>query len=243
MSINITGIIGVSNINMTAAGAPPPPPQTYYSNLFDGSGDYITLGTGLSGLAFENEDFTVEAWVYRNASAFQVVFVGQSDMDSRVGSSYVFLLGTAFSNVYIGGTIYGISSPNPATGSWVHVAWVRSGTVYSSYTAGSRTGTRSDLSVNSINVGSTAFPPAIGGYGNGGGAQMNGYISNLRVVKGTAVYDPTQSNITVPTAPLTAISGTSLLTCKSSTIVDVGPSALTLTVVGDVSVSTQNPFN
>ena len=243
MSINITGIIGVKNINMSAAGSPPPPPQTYYSNLFDGSGDYITLGTGLSGLDFGSGDFTVEAWVYRNASALQVVFIGQADMASIAGSSYAFYVGTTVSDVYIGSTGYGITSPNPATGSWVHVAWVRSGGVYSSYAGGTRIGNRSDLSTGSINVGSSAVPPAIGGYGNGAGAQINGYISNLRIVKGTAVYDPTQASITVPTAPLTAISGTSLLTCKSATIVDEGPSSLTLTVVGNVAVSTQNPFN
>jgi hypothetical protein len=36
-------------------------------------------------------------------------------------------------------------------------------------------------------------------------------MSNLRVVKGTAVYDPTQTTLAVPTTPLTAITNTSLL--------------------------------
>ena len=36
-----------------------------------------------------------------------------------------------------------------------------------------------------------------------------GYISNVRVIKGTAIYT---SGFTVPTSPLTAISGTVLLT-------------------------------
>jgi hypothetical protein len=37
------------------------------------------------------------------------------------------------------------------------------------------------------------------------------YISNVRLVKGSAVYDPTQTTLTVPTSPLTAITNTSLL--------------------------------
>jgi len=40
---------------------------------------------------------------------------------------------------------------------------------------------------------------------------MDGYISGFRIVKGTAVYDPTSSTCTVPTAPPTAITNTVLL--------------------------------
>jgi hypothetical protein len=48
------------------------------------------------------------------------------------------------------------------------------------------------------------------------GAEKNselfgGFLSNTRLVKGTAVYDPTQTTLTVPTAPLTAVSGTGYL--------------------------------
>jgi hypothetical protein len=44
-----------------------------------------------------------------------------------------------------------------------------------------------------------------------------GYISNLRIVNGTAVYT---ANFTPPKAPLTAITNTSLLTCQSMVFQD-----------------------
>jgi hypothetical protein len=40
---------------------------------------------------------------------------------------------------------------------------------------------------------------------------LTGYVSNLRVVKGTDVYGVGNTSITVPTTPLTAITNTSLL--------------------------------
>jgi hypothetical protein len=70
------------------------------------------------------------------------------------------------------------------------------------------------------------------------GATFNGYLSNIRVVKGTALYT---AGFTIPTRPLTAISGTSLLTCHTFTIIDGstanGGLPFTITNVGGVVVS------
>lgn len=71
---------------------------------------------------------------------------------------------------------------------------------------------------------------------------INSYISNYRFVKGTAVYDPTQTTYTVPTAPLAAISGTSLLTCQSpTTISDASTNNFTITNNG-ATASSLSPF-
>jgi hypothetical protein len=61
-----------------------------------------------------------------------------------------------------------------------------------------------------------------------------GYYSNLRIVKGTAVYT---ANFTPPTTPLTAIAGTSLLTC--GTTWSGNP---TITANGDARGAGLNPF-
>jgi hypothetical protein len=76
-------------------------------------------------------------------------------------------------------------------------------------------------------------------FGNG----ITGYMSNSRIVKGTAVYDPTVSTYTVPTAPLTNISGTSVLTFQNSTNIDNSSNAFTLTATGTVVDSVAYPFN
>lgn len=51
---------------------------------------------------------------------------------------------------------------------------------------------------------------------NPDGRRFNGHLSNLRLVTGTALYDPTQSSITVPTAPLTSVTNTKLLLLANS---------------------------
>jgi hypothetical protein len=76
-------------------------------------------------------------------------------------------------------------------------------------------------------------------FGNG----ITGYMSNSRIVKGTAVYDPTVSTYTVPTAPLINISGTSVLTFQNSTNIDNSSNAFTLTPTGTVVDSVAYPFN
>ena len=69
-----------------------------------------------------------------------------------------------------------------------------------------------------------------------------GYISNFRLVKGTAVYS---GAFTPSTTPLTAVSGTSLLTCQSNRFIDTNTQAAakTITVNGSPSVVAFSPFN
>jgi hypothetical protein len=75
-----------------------------------------------------------------------------------------------------------------------------------------------------------------GFYGGG-----NGYVSNVRWIKGTALYT---ASFTVPTAPLTAIANTQLLTCQSATIIDNSTNNFTITNNNGATVSsTVTPFS
>ena len=215
----------------------------YYSNYFDGTGDYLSFQTNQTPLALSNSDFTFEAWVYRvSGSGNSVIFNGQTDLTSASGSAYVFYVAPSqTSDVYIGAGGYSITSPNPTLGTWAHVAWCRTGGTLSTFLNGVRVGTRSDLGTSSINVGSTSVPPAIGAFGNGG-SPFNGYISNARLIKGSGGYNANDSTITVPTTPLTAVTNTSLLTCQSNKFVDASTNALVITRAGDVAVKSLNPF-
>lgn len=74
-------------------------------------------------------------------------------------------------------------------------------------------------------------------------ASFEGYISNLRIVTNNVLYTGTGS-ITVPTSPLTAITGTQLLTCASNTVEDLSSNALTPTAnTTNVSIVSQTPFS
>ena len=68
---------------------------------------------------------------------------------------------------------------------------------------------------------------------------FRGYISNVRIVKGAAVYT---SNFTPSTTPLTAISGTSLLTCQSNRFKDNSSNNFAITVTGTPTVQAFEPF-
>ena len=71
---------------------------------------------------------------------------------------------------------------------------------------------------------------------------VNGYISNLRVIKGRALYT---ADFTVPVHALEPINGTVLLCCNNSDSVTAASYAgigtsVTLTANGDPTVSTVN---
>lgn len=223
----------------TTQGTFSPFSQTGWSVYFDGSGDYLAFVTGLPALQLGAGNFTLEGWVYRTVSATQVFFLGQGDLNTAAGSSYIFYLSSSLtSDLYIGANGYPITSPNPSLNTWAHVAWVRNGGTFTSYLNGVQVGTRTDLGSNAVNVGATNYPPYIGILGNGT-SPYTGYISNFRLVKGVALYT---NSFTPPATPLTAVSGTSLLTCQSNRIVDNSANNLAITRAGDTAVQAFSPF-
>jgi hypothetical protein len=71
-------------------------------------------------------------------------------------------------------------------------------------------------------------------------AWLKGYISNLRFVNGTNIYDPGNSTIIIPSTPPTAVSGTVLLTSNANIVSDAsGVNSLTDT---NVVVTSFAPF-
>jgi len=67
---------------------------------------------------------------------------------------------------------------------------------------------------------------------------MNGYISNLRILKGTALYT---SDFTVPTHELEVIGDTVLLCCNNPDSAGADGTGKTITVKGDAAASTFSP--
>jgi hypothetical protein len=169
------------------------------SGYFDGTGDYLTVAAN-TAFVFGSGDFTVEAWIYPTsypADAFIISNLSSGDTSwafEVYGGNIRF---TGWATVWLTAT-------QPSTGAWHHVAVSRSGTTLSMYIDGTRVAT----TTNSTNL-SANNTLVVGDYIPAGGANYIGYISNARLVKGTAVY--TGTSLTVPTAPLTAISGTSFL--------------------------------
>ena len=216
-----------------------------WSNYFNGSSDYLSSPAD-TALNMGTGNWTIECWVYISSRTlnYPLIFgnnngsystgalaITNSNSDSASYNDKFFL---AFYDV---GTFVA-SGPTNSLNTWYHVAVVRNGTNISMYRNGA------SVISTTISAGITFDWGKLGtriGGGNWDGAQsyFNGNISNLRVIKGTALYT---STFTPSTTPLTAISGTSLLTCADNRFVDDSTNNFTVTANGSPSVQRFSPF-
>ncbi len=207
-----------------------------WSNYFDGTSTLAFPSN--SAFAFGTGAYTVEMWVF-------VTGVGSNGYShffnaGNATGSFGFAIESNYSlNVFgygVGGVITG-SANDITPNTWQHIAVCRSSTS-SNDTKIYVNGVLKTTGTDSTNW-TVTTTPAVGGITNLTGYSTIGYISNCRVVKGTAVYT---SAFTPSTTPLTAISGTSLLTCADNRFVDDSTNNFTITVNGTPSVQRFNPF-
>lgn len=203
------------------------------SGYFDGADDYLT-GTGSSNLAFGAGDFTIELWVYFNSvtspPAYQFIY---SSADSSVfaNTPVIYWYETSSSLIFNNGGDL-ISTTGIKAKTWYHVAVSRSSTTTKMFLNGVQVGSATDATVY-INQPSR---PMIGANGNGSGnLPFGGYISDVRCVKGTAVYT---TAFTPPTAPLTAITNTQLLLNYTNGAIFDNAMMNDLETVGNAQIST-----
>lgn len=200
---------------------------TGWSNYFDGTGDFLqtsipsAIGTG---------NFTFEAWVYS-----QNVSGGNESILSINGTSglYVQFFQT-FARVWAAGLAASYIEYNGVTtGRWYHFAVTRTGSTLRMFIDGTlrASGTTSgDMPTTTVLIGTLS----------GGVSDLwKGNISNLRLIVGTSLYT---ASFTPPTTHLTAVAGTSLLTCQSNRFIDNSTNATPITRNGDVAVQKFSPF-
>ncbi len=222
---------------ITVAGDTKPvgfsPYETIWSNYFDGAGDDLTIPTN-SAFTYGTGDFTIEMWVYITANPGDYAYF-YAQGPNTTASMCLYIQSGKFnvwngSNIIVGSTSYSLNR-------WYHVALSRSGTSLKLFLNGVEDGSATNSS--NITTGST-YGSTIGRWVEiVDNRYFTGYISNARVVKGTALYT---ANFTPPTSPLTAITNTSLLTCQSNRLRDASTNNFTITRNGDVSVSNFGPF-
>ena len=92
---------------------------------------------------------------------------------------------------------------------WYHTAWTWDGTTHRLFLDGKLVD-----SSTTVPAPYTGVNTEIGGNANLSGYDITGYISNFRIVTGSAVYT---EDFTPPTEKLTNITNTSLLCCQSNT--------------------------
>jgi len=201
-----------------------------WSNYFDGA-SYLQLA---DSTAWDlSADYTIEMWLFVTSTPNSPTFfqIGSSSLLWYLSSSTKYLTTT--------GGLSMTASTALNLNTWNHVALSRSGS--------STNNTK--MYLNGVKVAETTNNTSFTGDASNGlrigaeytsGFYLNGYISNLRLVKGTAVY--TGDSFTVPTAPLTAITNTQLLTCQSNRFKDSSANNFTITRNGNTSVQRFNPF-
>ena len=208
-----------------------------YVGGFNGSSQYLYLG-GQSNFAFGSNSFTIEFWVNANSySNTPLLYDGRGSGTTAGAYPTIYIDSATGSIVYFTNGAGQIISPTTiSVNTWNHIAVVRSSTTTTLYLNGISQGTYSD-SQSYLNG---ASRPLIANNGYNVSNYLNGYMSNLRVVNGTAVYT---SNFIPSTTPLTAITNTQLLTLQNATIVDNSTNAFTINNVGTVVTNLNYPFS
>ena len=206
---------------------------TNWSGYFDGDGDYLSIPNS-AAFSYGTGDFTMEAWVYKTATSGDRAVVDSYTAGSG-GGTFGFLVNDTQINAYQTNVATYTFTYTVPINSWNHIAFVRTGGNLICYVNGTSIGSQANsanfISSSAINIGRNA---------GSGGSQWIGYISNLRIVKGTAVYT---GNFTPSTTNLTAISGTSLLTLQNAAFTDNSTNNFIITQFGNTTVTGNSPFN
>ena len=217
---------------------------TNYTGVFNGSSYLsggVTINTGTN-------DFTVECFAYINnpaangslSSTIVDMRAAGAATDDRIqllldavgmpagASRLSYVVGSGAAAVPV------IKSTIPMmSGNWYHLALARNSGIASLYINGKLAGSAANASnMNHSNIFLGVNRARTGGY-------FNGYISNFRYVNNTAVYT---TEFTRPSADLTAITDTSLLTLQTSAIKDNSTSNYTLNSQGNFTIAPQNFF-
>ena len=203
---------------------------------FDGTGDFLWLNTD-TDLTFGTGAFTIEFWFKVTSNNTHQTFIADWEdenyqIEINTDGKCQFAWGANSTSYW---SIVG--SKKVSVGTWNHIAVVRNGNVFTQYLNGIFDG-----SFTSSTSANTNALTRIGKNVNASTRYLTGQISNLRIVKGTAVYT---SSFRPPTEPLTNITNTVLLCCNNSSITGatVTPGTLSLTSGGNPTASTDSPFD
>ena len=187
---------------------------------FNGSSDELTWGS-TTDYEFGQGDFTWEAWIKPTSwttNAYNTLFmVGGASQNGG------FWIGQNNGNQFVVRAFSDqdllIAPSNPPRDKWTHVAVSRSGTTLKLFYNGVEQ--KSVTSAYDFQSGTTARLA-----NDGHNQRFAGKVSNLRIVKGTAVYT---SNF-YPSDSLTNITNTKLLCCNNSSVTG---STVTPTAISD----------
>jgi len=197
------------------------------SAYFDGSGDYLQTAATSSAFAYGTGDFTFTAWIYpTTVSGVQLIIDGRRAADTT--GPVLYLNGSTLTgakdisnNVLSGGTV--------TANTWSFVELTRTSGSWRLFVNGILT---AGPTTDSINYSANQLV-TLGINGIDGTQPLLGYMADARVLKGTG-----GTTSTAPTAPLTAITNTSLLLNYTNAGITDNAMINNLETVGNAQIST-----
>ena len=213
--------------------------NTSGSVSFDGNGDSLSIADS-ADFTFGSGDFTMEAFVYcNNASTNAHKSIINKYTTNQASSSWFWSIINGLQYFYFyydydSSEVFTYSNTTLPNRKWVHCAIVRDGNTLRLFQDGvqinggvSNTGDVTGLTINDSSVALTIGEDGDNNY------DMDGFISNARVIKGTALYT---SNFTPPAEPLTNVTNTTLLCCQSNKL--AGTAAVSPSISGGLNDGT-----
>ena len=216
----------------TTQGTFSPFSQTGWCGAFNTSTTYLTV-TDTANLRFGSSNFTIEAWVYRNASGATQTIASKG---ASTPTGWVFQISSADKLVFTDTSTSITGTTSIAANTWTYVAVVRAGTGTNQttlYVNGTSDGT--GTSATNFNQTSNMLVGADRSTTN----FANGYISNLRLSNTNRTISST------PTTSLTADSNTIFLSLNLNRFqyTDSTAAYTNISVTGTPSVVAFSPFN
>ena len=218
------------------------------SIALNGTGDYLKTVGASSDFAMGTGNFTIEMFIYPQTVA--VYSPGILSWSSTEGTTadytnagFIAYGADRSITVLLGTNSSYASISTPAVlkfDSWNHIAIVRdTGNTFRVFVNGELAVTDTST-LASTNI--TAQYMTFGAYYTNNNYMVRGFISNVHVVKGTALYS---SNFTPPVVGIASTTNTKLLFAKSgisTTATEVTPSGVTIGIAGTARVTNFNPF-
>jgi hypothetical protein len=228
-----------NNFTITRTGTPTQgsfsPYGDLWSNNFSGSTQYLTIATN-AVFTYATGDFTIEGWAQLGKTGAIQYLVDQRN--SGTASAIIPTIYVSASDVltyFVSGAARITGTTALTVGVWFHFSVCRSGTSTKLFLNGVQEGSTYSDSNNYA-----ASRVLLASQADTAANFLQGYLSNVRLVKGTALYT---STFTPSTTPLTAVSGTSLLTCQSNRFIDNSSNNFAITATGTPSVQRFSPFD
>jgi hypothetical protein len=227
-------VVGNTSVQRFSPFAPTSPGYTTAtiggSGFFDGNLDALTV----NGMSSSVSDFCIEMWAYSTVGLAVVTKVLFGEWGGGLGNLSLCRLNNGVLELNLANTtVFSISAATNGivANNWAHIAFTRSGSTTRAF-------------VNGVQVASTTFSTSVNfsrlniageRFGAFNTECWAGYLTDSRVVIGSAVYT---SNFTPPSAPLTAITNTSLLLNYTNAAIFDNAMMNDLETVGNAQIST-----